>query len=138
MPAKDLYHDAVKNALIKNGWIITADPYPIKYAEVKLFADLAGEKTIAATRQGQKIVIEIKSFLSRSPMRDFETALGQYLIYKALLTIDHPEQKLYLAIGQKIYEDFFQQVAIKFIVDKYQVLLLIIDLQQEEIIQWIN
>ncbi|MBW4431805.1 MAG: XisH family protein [Pelatocladus maniniholoensis HA4357-MV3] len=64
----------------------------MKYEEVKLFADLAGEKTIAASRQGKQIVIEIKSFLSRSPMRDFETALGQYLIYKALLTIEHPKQ----------------------------------------------
>ncbi|MFN7462557.1 MAG: element excision factor XisH family protein, partial [Pseudanabaena sp.] len=27
MPAKDVYHDAVKNALIKDGWVITADPY---------------------------------------------------------------------------------------------------------------
>lgn len=44
MPAKDIYHDAVKNALIKDGWTITFDPYPIKYEEVKLLADLAGEK----------------------------------------------------------------------------------------------
>ncbi|RUR72101.1 XisH family protein [Chlorogloeopsis fritschii PCC 9212] len=108
MPAKDIYHDAVKQALIKDGWTITADPYPIKYEEVKLFADLAGEKTIAASRQGQQVVVEIKIFLSISPMRDFENALGQYLIYKALLAIDHPEKQLYLAISQKIYEDFFQ------------------------------
>jgi hypothetical protein len=138
MPAKDVYHDAVKNALIKDGWTITADPYPIKYAEVKLFADLAGDKNLAASRSEKQIVIEIKSFLSRSPMRDFETALGQYLIYKALLAIEHPEQQLYLAIGQTIYEDFFQQLAIKFILEKYQVSLLIIDLQQEEVIAWIN
>ena len=138
MPAKDIYHDAVKQALIKDGWTITADPYPIKYAEVKLFADLAGEKNIAAIRDEKQIVIEIKSFLSRSPMRDFETALGQYLVYKALLSIDHPEQQLYLAIGQKTYEDFFQQVAIKFILEKYQVSLLVIDLEQEEIITWIS
>jgi hypothetical protein len=26
MPAKDTYHDEVKNALIKAGWTITADP----------------------------------------------------------------------------------------------------------------
>jgi XisH protein len=26
MPAKDTYHDAVKNALIKDGWSIFADP----------------------------------------------------------------------------------------------------------------
>jgi len=40
MPAKDRYHDAVKNALTKDGWDITADPYPIKDEEVKLAADL--------------------------------------------------------------------------------------------------
>jgi XisH protein len=138
MPAKDTYHDAVKNALIKDGWTITADPYPIKYEEVKLFADLAGEKTISASREGQQIVIEIKSFLSLSPMRDFETALGQYLIYRALLSIDHPDQQLYLAIGQKTYEGFFQKIAIKFVLETYQVSLLIIDLTKEEVIQWIS
>ncbi|MBA4182514.1 MAG: fatty-acid synthase, partial [Acidobacteria bacterium] len=26
MPAKDIYHDTVKNALIKDGWTITHDP----------------------------------------------------------------------------------------------------------------
>ncbi|MBN3874382.1 XisH family protein [Nostoc sp. JL33] len=136
MPAKDLYHDAVKNALINDGWIITADPYPIKYEEVKLFADLAGEKNIAASREGKQIVIEIKSFLSHSPMRDFETALGQYLIYKAFLSLENPEQELYLAIGEIIYEDFFQKVAIQLVVAKYQVSLLVIDMNKQEIIKW--
>ncbi|OYD90662.1 XisH protein [Nostoc sp. 'Peltigera membranacea cyanobiont' 210A] len=138
MPAKDVYHDAVKNALIKDGWIITADPYPIKYEEVKLFADLAGEKTIAASREGKQIVIEIKSFLSRSPMRDLETALGQYLIYKAFLSLEYPEKQLYLAIGEIIYEDFFQKVAIKFILEKYQVSLLVVDMNKQEIVKWIS
>ena len=138
MPAKDVYHDAVKNALIKDGWIITADPYPIKYEEVKLFADLAGEKTIAASREGKQIVIEIKSFLSRSPRRDFETALGQYLIYKALLSLEYPEQQLYLAISEIIYEDLFQKVAIQLILIKYQVSLLVVDMHKQEIVKWIS
>ena len=47
--------------------------------DVDLFADLANEKLIAAERQGQKIVVEVKSFLSQSPMRDFEMALWQYM-----------------------------------------------------------
>jgi hypothetical protein len=138
MPAKDTYHDAVKQALIKDGWTITADPYPIKYTEVKLFADLAGEKNLAASKQERQIVIEIKSFLSRSPMRDFETALGQYLIYKALLSIEKPEQQLYLAIIQTVYEEFFQQVAIKFILETYHVSVLIVNLEKEEVLQWID
>ncbi len=44
MPAKDIYHDAVKNALIKDGWLIIADPYIIKYEDAELYADLAAEK----------------------------------------------------------------------------------------------
>lgn len=136
MPAKDTHHNAVKNALIKEGWTITADPYPIRYEEVKLFADLAGEKTIAATKKNQNIVIEIKSFLGRSSMREFETALGQYLIYTAILSLENPEYQVYLAIGEKVYHEFFQQVGIKFILKKYQVYLLVVDLEKETIIQW--
>ncbi|MFM6278013.1 MAG: element excision factor XisH family protein, partial [Dolichospermum sp.] len=116
----------------------TFDPYPIKYEEFKLIADLAGEKTISATREGEKIVIEIKSFLSRSPMREFETALGQYLIYQTFLSLTHPEYKVYLAIGEKIYEKFFKQVAIELILQKYQVSLLVVDINKEEIIKWTN
>ncbi|HYX16694.1 MAG TPA: element excision factor XisH family protein [Nostoc sp.] len=56
VPAKDIYHNAVKNALIKDGWTITAHSYPIKYAEVKLFADMTGEKTLAVSRQKQQLV----------------------------------------------------------------------------------
>ncbi|MDJ0660421.1 MAG: XisH family protein [Crocosphaera sp.] len=138
MPAKDTYHDAVKNALIKEGWKITADPYPIKYEEVKLFADLAGEKTLSAMKGEQYIVIEVKSFNSPSPMREFETALGQYLIYQTFLSITHPNYTVYLAISQKIYEKFFTQIAIQLILKKYHVLLIIIDINKEEIIQWIN
>ena len=39
---------AVKNALIKDGWTIIADPYTIRYKDAELFADLAAEKPIAA------------------------------------------------------------------------------------------
>ena len=62
MPAKDAIHDAVKAALIKDGWTITADPYVIDYAGLTLYADLAAERPIAAERAGQKIVVEAKSF----------------------------------------------------------------------------
>jgi hypothetical protein len=35
MPAKDIYHEAVKNALIKDGWRILAAPYKIKYKDAE-------------------------------------------------------------------------------------------------------
>lgn len=138
MPAKDVYHEIVKNALIKDGWKITFAPYPIKYEEIKLQADLAGEKTISAQKESRKIVVEIKSFLSRSPMREFETALGQYLIYQTFLSLNNRDYILYLAIGEQIYEKFFEQVAIKLIIKKYKILILVINIEKQEILEWIN
>ncbi|MEM8642099.1 MAG: element excision factor XisH family protein [Cyanobacteria bacterium P01_G01_bin.54] len=40
MPAKDIHHDAIKNALIKAGWTVLSDPYTIKYKGFRVFADL--------------------------------------------------------------------------------------------------
>ena len=44
MPATDVIHDAVKNALISDGWVITDDPYTLKIDDPTLFADLAAER----------------------------------------------------------------------------------------------
>jgi hypothetical protein len=133
MPAKDIYHEAVKNALIKDGWSILADPYKIKYKDAELFADLAAEKPLAAERNGRKIVVEIKSFLSPSPMRDFEIALGQYILYRNLISLTEPEYQIYLAIKDSIYENFFQRESIQDILKINQLLLLVVEMEKEKI-----
>ena len=138
MPAKDIYHNAVKNALIKDGWTITADPYFIKYEDAELYADLAAEKPIAAERQGQKIVVEIKSFVGRSLMYDFHGALGQYIVYRNLIELTAPENRLYLAIDDIVYQDFFQRKAVQAVARRNQLLLIVVEIEKEEIIQWIN
>ncbi|BDI18645.1 hypothetical protein ANSO36C_44470 [Nostoc cf. commune SO-36] len=48
MPAKDIYHNAVKNALIKDGWTIIVDPYFLQYEDAELYADLFIEKALLA------------------------------------------------------------------------------------------
>ena len=64
MAAKDRFHDAVKQALQKEEWVITADPLILKIDKVKFEIDLAAEKVFAAEKAGQKIAVEIKSFLN--------------------------------------------------------------------------
>ena len=66
MPARDFYHDAVRNALIKDDWMITDDPYPLKLGQKDLFIDLGAEKILAAEKGSDKIAVEIKSFVGRS------------------------------------------------------------------------
>jgi hypothetical protein len=40
MPAPDIYHHVVKNALIKDGWTITHDPYTLTFGQRNVFVDL--------------------------------------------------------------------------------------------------
>jgi hypothetical protein len=58
MPARDLYHDAVVQALIKDDWEITHDPLLLSYGGKDLYVDLGAERvTIAAQRGKQKIAV---------------------------------------------------------------------------------
>ena len=90
MPVRDIFHDAVKIALEKEGWTITHDPYHVRFGEVDLYLDLGAEKFIAAERADQKIAIEIKMFPSASPVTDFHTALGQFMSYRMALKVEEP------------------------------------------------
>lgn len=138
MAKLDKIHNAVKNALIKDGWTITADPFRIEFEEYRLYADLSAERPIAAIRENEKIVVEIKSFLNRSSVSDFEQALGQYLIYRRLLSKLEPKAKIYLAISEATYTDFFTLKATQFIIETEQVSLFTVNLENEEIERWIK
>ena len=55
MPARDFYHQTVKQALIKANWTITHDPFPLSWAKRNLFVDLGAQQLIAAEKQERKI-----------------------------------------------------------------------------------
>jgi hypothetical protein len=94
MAAKDFYHDKLKNALIKDGWLITHDPYIIDIPEMRprQEIDLGAEKIIAAERGVDKIAVEVKSFLNASLVYDFHHALGQFMLYLIGLDIKEPSR----------------------------------------------
>ena len=43
MPARDMYHDAVRNALVKDGWTITHDPFRLSWGGRDMYVDLGAE-----------------------------------------------------------------------------------------------
>ena len=138
MSAEDRIHGAVRNALIKDGWTITADPFTIKCEGLKVFADLAAERNSPARQEERCIVIEIKSFLGPSPIHDLELALGQYVLYRNFLRLTAPQYELHLAVGQAIYDDLFIQGPIRFIIRQERIHLIVINVQEEVIVSWIN
>lgn len=52
MAKRDIYHDAVKQALIRDGWTITHDPFVLPFGAHNLFIDLGAERVLAAEKAG--------------------------------------------------------------------------------------
>ncbi len=50
MPARDTFHDVVKEALIRDGWTITDDPLQLHYGGVNVYVDPSAERLIAAEK----------------------------------------------------------------------------------------
>ncbi|MBD2604165.1 XisH family protein [Scytonema hofmannii FACHB-248] len=139
MSAKDVFHEVVKKALQKDGWQITHDPLSFSVGGVNMSIDLAAEKLIAAEREGEKIAVEVKSFLERSSaISEFHTALGQFINYRGALRRREPERILYLAVPLTTYKTFFQLDFPKEMVLENQVKMIIYDIEHEVIAEWKN
>lgn len=96
------------------------------------------QRTLAAERDGRKIVVEVKSFVGQSQTQDFKLALGQYNLNLGLLELTAPERKLYLAIDQRIYTKYFRGKAIEAVTERFQLALLVVNVKSEEIVTWIR
>ena len=138
MPAKDIYHQVVKQLLINAGWKITHDPYQLRWASRTLSVDLGAEEFLAAQRADHKIAVEIKSFLRESRVADLQQALGQFILYDDILKQVEPDRILYLAIPLAAYIELFEEDQFaKILLDNNRFKLIVFDPQNQEITQWI-
>jgi hypothetical protein len=133
---RDIYHEIVKQALIKDGWVITDDPLHLKWGAKDLYIDLGAENLIAAEKATQKIAVEVKSFTGPSEMRDLEQAIGQYVIYEDVLRQVQPERVLYLAIPEEVHYDLFEEPIGQLLRSTRHVRLVIFDPERGVLLQW--
>jgi len=138
MPARDIYHNTVKQALINDGWTVTDDPLILTIGKKELYVDLDAERLVAAEKAGRKIAVEIKSFISKSDVADLENALGQYTLYHDVLAESEPERALFLAIKQSAFKSLFEEPIGKLLLKNKRVKLIVFDPRKKEILQWIN
>jgi XisH protein len=140
MPVRDSIHDLIKTALIQDGWQITNDPYVISYGERFLFVDLAAIESsgvIGAEREGKSIAIEIKQFRGQSAIADLEQAIGQYMLYKLLLSQVDLGRDLYLAIPEISYDSIFSEPVGELVIRDLPLKLIVVSLLTGEIVRWI-
>lgn len=137
MPQYDMYHDTVKRALQKDGWTITHDPFTLRYGRKRVYADLGAEQLISAEKGSKKIVVEVKSFVGPSDVKDLEQAIGQYALYRQLLDKFEPERLLYVAVPTKILTSVFEEGLGALFLENQMLRLIVFDHQKEVITQWI-
>lgn len=136
MPARDRLHDVVKTALIRDGWTITHDPLRLTSGRRSLYVDLGAERLLAAEKNAFRIAVEIKTFSGPSDVDTLEQAMGQHVLYRALLQAQDPGRLLFLAIPDDVWNTLFQEpigeLALVHALDR----IICFDPVEERIIQW--
>ena len=140
MAAKDIYHESCVRALEKDGWTITHDPLTIPVGGTNLLIDVGAERVITAEREGERIAVEIKSFVSLSAVQDLKEATGQFFLYELALheSTLHADRVLYLAVRKTIFDTVFQTGVGSLAMRSNRLRLLVFDADTEEITQWIR
>lgn len=140
MSAKDIYHDAFVRTLQQDGWTITHDPLTIPFDGTDLFIDIGAERMIGAERDGERIAVEVKSFLKPSPVQDLKEAVGQYILYGDIM-LESPldaDRTLYLAVREETYRTVFSKAQTQRLLQNRNIRLIVFHPEQEVIVQWIR
>jgi hypothetical protein len=136
MPARDRLHDAVRNALVRDGWTITHDPLRLTSGRRNLYVDLGAERLLGAEKGTLRIAVEVKAFSGPSDVDALEQAMGQHILYRALLSAQDPSRVLFLAVPDDVWNTLFQEpigeAALEHALDR----VVCFDPAEERIIQW--
>ncbi len=139
MPARNIDHDVVREALVADGWTITADPLTLRVGERSLHIDLGAERSpIAAERAGELIAVEIQSFSSPSPVADLQQALGQFTMYRSILGRRQPGRTLFLAVPRVVYDGILSEPLGEEVLADAAIPLILYDLDGREGLRWIR
>lgn len=136
--AKDIYHNHVREALEKDGWKITADPFILTYAETRFDVDLGAERLIEATKDTQKILVEVKSFASQSVTYEFHTAVGQFGHYLLALEEQKTDRVLFLAVPAPVYKEHFHKALFQASIVRNNLKIIVFDPKTKTVVKWIN
>jgi hypothetical protein len=137
MPSFDQCHDQVKRALQKDGWRIVEEQFPMVLGNRRAFIDLRGTRAINGSRL-QMMLLEVKCFPdSQNTNHELYTAVGQYILYRAMLNELDVNVPLYLSIPESVFDAVYDAV-VQRAVRESQIKLVVVNLDEERVIRWIT
>lgn len=136
MSKRDTIHEAVRNALEKDGWTITHDPLIIPSGGTTFRIDLGAEKVIIAQRGSKKIAVEVKSLAKISLIHDFYEAFGQYMFYRDAFSDESIDRTVYLAVSPASWKRIQTLPFIVKRLDQYKIKVVIVNVVEQIIVEW--
>lgn len=137
--ARDKYHFQVREALEKDGWKITHDPFRLKIGRKEIFIDLGAERLLAAEKGDEQIAVEVKSFPHASFLADFYEAVGKFITYEDALNLREPDRRLFLAIPEHVFLDEMEnEELIQKVIQHRGVHFFVFNVQEKIIVKWIK
>jgi len=138
MSKRDSIHDAVRESLENDGWIITDDPLKVRTGGTFFRMDLGAEKVIIAERGTTKIAVEIKSLTKVSLIYDFYEAFGQYMFYRDAFSDEAIDRTIYMAVSELGWKRIQRIPFILKRIKQYQIKMIVVDLYKNQLIEWIE
>ncbi len=135
MPAKDRYHDTVKRALIKEGWIIEDEQFTLTVGQRNLWID------IQASRGEPQLIIlvEVKELADvDSAVEALANALGKFELYRLALRASNLDYPLYIAVSRQSYDGILSERIGELALQYAGIPLVVFDNETEEIVRWIH
>jgi hypothetical protein len=86
----------------------------------------------------QILLVEVKCFSDNdSTTRDLYTAIGQYLVYRAMIQELRQHYGIYLSIPHLIFDEIFD-VPVMRVVEEIGLNIVVINLESEAVVKWIT
>ena len=137
MPRRDFYHEAFKEALVKDGWTITHDPLALlSKVEGGLQTDIGAEKVITAEKGWKKIAVEIRSFTTPSALHEFIKSTGQYRAYKLAMNLKKSDRFLYIAIPSFAWKVIANKEIVQALIDDVNMKIILYNPIEKNIDAW--
>lgn len=137
MPALDQCHDQVIRAFQKDGWQVERAPFRVSTPSRTVFVDVRFTHRSNGITQ-QIVLIEIKCFPDDSSItQELYGAIGQYLIYRAMLAERQMPDPIFLSIPEDIYTRSFDP-AVQRVINEGKINVVIVNIYEERIVQWIQ
>ena len=135
--AYDNCHQQIVNALLKAAWVVDDKQVYLRVDRLTMVADIRAQ--ILNGNVQQIIIVEVKCFSDpRNDLDELYRAVGQYLLYRSALQLRQSDWPIYLAIPTIVYSRLFVKSVVQNVVTRNEIKLIIVDVEREEIVQWLT